>query len=59
MDNKLELPERDMCRFEFYEALVRIAGAKFKDTGIEPNYLESFKRLIKENIIPNWRHDVQ
>lgn len=47
-----------MCRFEFYEALVRIAAAKFKDTGIEEFYIDSFKRLLKENIIPNAGVDI-
>jgi hypothetical protein len=27
-------PDNELCRFEYLEILVRIAGAKFKDTGI-------------------------
>ena len=26
-------PDRDLCRFEFYEIIVRMAGAKYKDSG--------------------------
>lgn len=26
-------PDRDLCRYEFYEIIVRMAGAKFKDPG--------------------------
>ena len=48
-----DLPERDMTRFEFYEALVRLAGAKYKDNKLEPNYISSFKRLLMDSIIPN------
>lgn len=55
-----DLPERDMTRFEFYESLVRIASGKYKDTGIEKNYIDSFNRLLNEHIIPisdlsNWQ----
>lgn len=53
LNNIPDLPERDMTRFEFYESLVRMAGAKFKDNNIESNYIESLRRLLKESIIPN------
>jgi len=26
-------PDRDLCRFEFYEIIVRMGGAKYKDSG--------------------------
>ena len=42
-----------MTRFEFYESIVRMAGAKFKDNGLESNYINSLRRLLKESIIPN------
>jgi len=48
-------PERDMCRFEFYESLVRIAATKFKDSGICSTYAESLKALIKQCILPNFK----
>ena len=25
-------PDRDLCRFEFYEIIVRMGGAKYKDS---------------------------
>jgi hypothetical protein len=28
-----DFPERDLSRFEFYEIIVRMASAKYKDTG--------------------------
>jgi hypothetical protein len=46
-----DLPERDMTRFEFYESLVRVAAAKYKDSGIEKSYISSLRRLLNESIL--------
>ena len=37
-------------RWEFFEALIRIARLKFFDTGMEPNTYESFKRLFHDHL---------
>lgn len=39
---------RELCRYEFIEILVRIAGAKYKDTGITSFLCESVERFFKE-----------
>ena len=45
-------PDKSLCRFELLEILVRIAGAKFKDTGILKTYSESLERLLDDHFIP-------
>mmetsp|Transcript_38450 Transcript_38450/g.36803 ORF Transcript_38450/g.36803 Transcript_38450/m.36803 type:complete len:190 (-) Transcript_38450:301-870(-) len=45
--------ERDMFRYEFYESLVRIAGAKYKDNGLAVNYITSLRFLLSHSILPN------
>lgn len=45
-------PDKELCRFEFIEILVRIAGAKYKDPGITSTYAEGVRRLISEHLIP-------
>ena len=46
-------PERALCRFEFYEILVRLSSAKYREQGVCTTYSESLKRFINECIIPN------
>lgn len=48
----LDNPEKALCRFEFYEIMVRIAQAKYKDQGLANSYSEALAKLLKENIIP-------
>ena len=45
-------PEKALCRFEFFEILLRVASAKFKETGIVNTYHEALEKLLKEHIIP-------
>lgn len=45
-----ENPDRELCRFEFFELLLRISICKFKDTYICDTYHESFEKLIKEYV---------
>jgi len=33
MEQLEDNPDRDLCRYEFYEIIVRMGGAKFKDAG--------------------------
>ena len=46
-------PERDLTRFEFYEIIVRLAAAKYKDPGFSPDYASALKKLLEDNIYPN------
>ena len=46
-------PDRDLCRYEFFEIILRLAGAKFKDSNRVKTWDEAAERLIVEHIIPN------
>mmetsp|Transcript_1708 Transcript_1708/g.3644 ORF Transcript_1708/g.3644 Transcript_1708/m.3644 type:complete len:893 (+) Transcript_1708:276-2954(+) len=41
-------PDRDLCRYEFFEILVRMALCKYQDLPIRP--VEMVKRLLEEHI---------
>jgi len=43
-----------MMRFEFFEALLRLAVLMYKDTKITQTYAEAFQMLISEVIKPNY-----
>lgn len=45
-------PDRDLCRFEFYEIIVRMGGAKYKDSGQVSTWDEATKRIIENNLLP-------
>ena len=47
-----ENPDKELCRFEFCEILVRIAGAKFRDRGISKTYSESLLMLLENYVLP-------
>jgi hypothetical protein len=38
----------DINRFEFFEALVRVAGCKYKATGVVQNYRQALELLINQ-----------
>jgi hypothetical protein len=40
-------PDRDLCRYEFYEIIVRMGGAKFKDSG-EADTWDAATRMIMD-----------
>lgn len=46
-------PDRDLCRFEFYEIIVRMGGAKYKDSGQVSTWDAATKKLIVNNLKPN------
>ena len=48
-----DFPERELARYEFYEILVRLAAAKYKDPGVTPTYSEALQKLITECVMPN------
>ena len=47
-----ENPDKELCRFEILEIMVRIAGAKYKDPGQTKTYCEGLKILIDNHILP-------
>jgi len=47
-----ENPDKELCRFELLEILVRIAGAKYKDPGIVKTYHEGTAMLIENHLLP-------
>ena len=49
-----ENPDRALCRYEFFEILVRIAGQKYKETKIVSTYAQAFEKLITELVIPKY-----
>ena len=46
-----DFPERDLARFEFYEIVVRMAGAKYKDWGKWESYSQAVKTIIEEDFM--------
>lgn len=46
-------PDRDLCRYEFYEIIVRIADEKYKKSHICDNLPDAVEMLITENILRN------
>lgn len=49
-----ENPDRLLCRYEFFELLLRIANAKYRETGLVSTFNEAFKKLLNENVFPNF-----
>eukprot|EP00347_Sterkiella_histriomuscorum_P012154 403369687 len=48
-----ENPDKELCRFEMLEILVRIAGAKYKETGITKTYSEALQMLLENHVLPH------
>lgn len=54
-DDYIEIDNKKlMIRYEFFEALVRLAGLMYKDTKITKTYAEAFQNFISEIIEPNY-----
>ena len=58
--------DRSLCRFEFYEIIVRLAKTKFYERGDSPSISHAVERLIVDNILAHqhlkfgskeWRHN--
>jgi len=47
-----ENPDKMLCRYEFYEYIVRLAQIKYKDSKICSTFTESVKKIIEENVLP-------
>ena len=45
-------PDKELCRFELLEILVRMSGAKYKDHGITSTYSEGLKKILEDYIVP-------
>ena len=45
--------ERDLNRYEFLEIILRLAIAKYKETGIVSSTAEAINKLLEENIYPH------
>lgn len=48
--------DRSLCRFEFFEILIRIARGKYVETKKETNLLLAFDKLLQEHVYPSVRH---
>ena len=45
--------DKDLVRYEFLEIIVRLANAKYKDSGVTFSTIEAVRKLLEENIFPN------
>lgn len=45
-------PDRDLCRFEFFEIICRLGAAKYKDSGNVSTWDAAVKAILEKNIIP-------
>lgn len=45
--------DRSLCRYEFYEILVRMSYTKFVEKGPCKSVAEAIQKLIEDYIIPN------
>lgn len=43
-----------LCRYEFMEAIVRLARAKYMDTAKETVLSSAVRRIIEDDILKNW-----
>jgi hypothetical protein len=50
-----ENPDKELCRFEFFEILLRLGNVKFREAGLCATYHEALDRIIKENVVPNYK----
>lgn len=40
-------PDRDLCRFEFYEIICRLGSAKYKDAGLVTTWDAAAKMILE------------
>ena len=55
MEEQEENPDRSLIRFEFIEVLVRVAGARYRDTKLVGRYSEAMDLLLTQDLYPKWR----
>ena len=51
--NNVSNANRDLCRYEFSEILLRVANEKYKKTGIVSTYTDALQKLLIDNLYPN------
>jgi hypothetical protein len=55
--DQVEMEGKDnnaLCRYEFMEAIVRLARAKYMDTAKESVLSEAVRRIIEDDILKTW-----
>eukprot|EP00347_Sterkiella_histriomuscorum_P014450 403360819 len=52
IEQQSDNPDKSLCRYEFFEILVRLSNSKYKEPGIIATHSESFKKLLYEHILP-------
>jgi histidine ammonia-lyase len=45
--------DKDLVRYEFLEIIVRLANAKYKDSGVTFSTSEAVRKILEDNIFPN------
>ncbi|CDW89852.1 UNKNOWN [Stylonychia lemnae] len=53
IESTSDSPDKSLCRYEFFEILVRLANAKYKEPGIVATHSEAFRKILEEHILPN------
>jgi len=47
-------PDKSLCRYEFYEIIVRIAVEKYVESGVWKTAGSALNMLLEKNIYKNW-----
>jgi len=50
-----ENPDKELCRFEFFEILLRIGDFKYRQKGVCNTYSEALEKIVKENVFANYK----
>lgn len=49
-------PDRQLIRFKFFEAIIRLALDKYYKTKIASSHLEAFRLCFENHYTPGWQH---
>ncbi len=50
-----ENPDKELCRFEFFEILLRIGDFKYKQKGVCSSYSEALEKVVKDHVFANYK----
>ena len=50
-----ENPDKELCRFELFEILLRLANVKYRESGICPNFEKALEKILKENVFAHYK----
>jgi hypothetical protein len=50
-----ENPDKELCRFEFFEILLRIGDFKYRQKGVCNTYSEALEKMVKEHVFANYK----